>query len=429
MIIAAGLVFGFVIFAIRYYADGKKWVMLQADQSVFNQGVLDKGVLTDRNGVVLAAAGNGTFSYANDASVRKACLHVVGDYGGNIGTGALSVFSYKLAGYNMVNGLASLSGKGGTVKLSVDSRLNVTALNALRGRKGAVLVSNYKTGEILCMVSTPTYDPNTKPDLSGTAYDGVYINRCIGATFTPGSVFKLITLAAAIENIPDLKDKTFTCSGSTQVGGDTVICTGKHGSQNIEQALANSCNVAFSDISQELGPGKIYDYADKFGFLDSLNVSGIKTAAGNIDKGPAGTSYLSWMGIGQFNDLISPIAMLRYVSAIANDGVAQEPVLLKGQSGGTARLLKSDTAEEIKEMMAYNVSAEYGQGNFPNLKICAKTGTAELGDGTSNAWFVGFLNDGDNPLAFTVVIERGGGGLANAGPVANAVLQAAVAKS
>jgi penicillin-binding protein A len=428
LIIAAALVFGLFVFATKYFTDGKKWAMLAADQSVFNQGVLDKGVLTDRNGVILAAAGNGVFSYASDETIRKACFHVVGDYVGNIGSGALSVFSYKLAGYNPINGVASLNGKGGTVKLSVDSKLNTVAYKALRGRKGAVLVSNYKTGEILCMVSTPSYDPNTTPDLSNAAYDGVYINRCLGATYTPGSVFKLITIDAAIENIPDLKSQTFTCTGSTVVGGDTITCTGRHGEQTVEQALAHSCNVAFSDISQQLGADNIYDYAKKLGFLDSLNVSGISTAAGSVDKGPEGSSYLSWMGIGQYNDLISPIAMLRYVAAIANDGVAEEPILLKGGSTGETRLIKSDTAEQIKEMMAYDVSYDYGTATFPNLKMCAKTGTAEVGDGTSNAWFVGFLDDSDNPLAFTVVIEKGGGGLANAGPVANAVLQAAVAK-
>lgn len=428
LIIAAGLIFGLIVYATEFLTDGRKWAMLTADQSVYNQGVLDKGIVTDRNGVILAAATNGVFSYASDETIRKSCFHVVGDYGGNIGSGALSVFSYKLAGYNPINGVASLNDKGGTVKLSVDSKLNAVAYKALRGRKGAVLVSNYKTGEILCMVSTPSYDPNTTPDLSNPAYDGVYINRCLGATFTPGSVFKLITLDAAIENIPDLKQQTFTCSGSTVVGGDTVTCTGKHGKQTVEQALAHSCNVAFSDISQQLGADKIYDYAKKLGFLDSLNVSGIATAAGNVDKGPAGSSYLSWMGIGQYNDLISPIALLRYVSAIADDGVAKEPILLKGGSTDETRLLKSDTAEQIKEMMSYDVSYDYGTSSFPNLKMCAKTGTAELGDGTTNAWFTGFLDDSDNPLAFTVVIERGGGGLANAGPVANAVLQAAVAK-
>ena len=426
MLIAMGLVFGISIFAVRLFLEGKDWVMLRANQSVFNEGVLDTGTVTDRNGVVLAFAANGVFSYADDETIRKSCFHAVGDYNGNIGSGAISAFNYKLAGYNVVNGVASVGENGGKVKLSIDSSLNAVAYKALNGRKGAVLVSNYKTGEILCMVSTPSYDPNTTPDLTSPAYEGVYMNRALGATYTPGSVFKLVTLSAAIENIPDLNGRTFSCSGGVNVGGDVVNCTGSHGQQTIEQALAHSCNSAFSEISQELGADKIYEYAEKFGFCKNLDVSGIETAAGSIDKAEKGSSNLSWMGIGQYNDLISPIAMLRYVSAIANDGVAKEPVLLKNGNSGSTRLMKTETAQKIKELMSYNVAYAYGSEKFPNLDICAKTGTAEVGDGTSHAWFVGFLKDKDNSLAFTVIIENGGGGLVNAGPVANAVLQAAV---
>lgn len=426
MLIALGLVFGLSIFVVRLYTHGKDWTMLRANQSVFNEGVLDTGKVVDRNGVVLASAGNGVFSYAEDATVRAACLHAVGDFAGNIGSGALTAFDFKLAGYDFVEGVASISGDGGKVKLSIDSTLNAIAYKALNGRRGAVLVSNYKTGEILCMVSSPSYDPSDPPDLTSTKYEGVFMNRCLGATYTPGSVFKLVTLCAAIENIPDLYTRTFTCTGSVNVGGDTVHCTGVHGQQTIEQALANSCNSAFSEISQELGADTIDQYAEKFGLLSSHEISGISTAAGSIQKAEADTSNLSWMGIGQYNDLICPAAMLRFVSAIANDGVAKEPVLLKNGGSSSTRLIDAATAEKVQALMSYNVAYAYGQSQFPNLKICAKTGTAEVGDGTSHAWFVGFLDDAENPLAFTVIIENGGGGLANAGPVANAVLQAAV---
>ena len=427
VLIALGLVLGLCIFTVRLFSDGKDWVMMRANQSVFNEGVLDTGTVTDRNGVVLAFAANNVYSYAEDETVRRSCFHAVGDYSGNIGSGAITAFDYKLAGYDFIDGVASVSGSGGKVKLSIDSELNAAAYKALNGRKGAVLVSNYKTGEILCMVSTPSYDPNNPPDLTSPAYEGVYMNRALGASYTPGSVFKLLTLSAAIENITDLNGRTFTCTGSAQVGGDTVHCTGVHGDQTIEQALANSCNSAFSEISQELGADTIYSYAEKSGFCKSLTVSGIETAAGSIEKAEKGTSNLSWMGIGQYNDLISPIAMLRFVSAIANDGVAKGPVLLKNAYADSTRLLNTETAQKLQEHMSYNVAYAYGAGNFPNLEICAKTGTAEVGDGTSHAWFVGFLKDSENPLAFTVIIENGGGGLANAGPVANAVLQAAVA--
>ena len=426
LIIAAALILGLALYSVRLFNDGDDWVMLRANQSVFKDGVLDTGMVTDRNGVVLARAGNGVFAYADDASVRIACLHAVGDYAGNFGTGALSAFDDELAHYNFFDGVTTLSDGGGIVRLSIDSALNVAALNALAGRRGAVLVSNYETGEILCMVSTPAYDPNSPPELEQPAYEGVYLNRALNATYAPGSVFKLVTLAAAIENVPDIYTRSFECQGSVRVGGDTVNCTGVHGAQTIEQALANSCNCAFSELSQELGADTLEKYAKQLGFLDSLDISGIETAAGSFEKAETGTSDLSWSGIGQYNDLVAPIAVLRYVSAVAAGGTVKEPVLIKDRKGNETKLLEYSTAAKIGEMMSYNVSYSYGTWRFPELDMHAKSGTAELGDGSSHAWFAGYIDDDEHPLAFTVIIERGGGGLANAAPLANTVLQAAI---
>lgn len=426
LLLALGLVFGLCIFASRLVRSGGDWVMLRANQSVFHDGVLDRGRVTDRNDKLLAAAGDGVYTYADDEVVRKSCLHAVGDFGGNIGSGAISAFNQKLAGYSLINGIAGVEGKGGTVRLSIDADLNAAAYEALGGRQGAVLVMNYKTGEILCMVSAPSYDPAKPPDLSAPTYEGAFINRSLGATFVPGSVFKLVTLAAAIELLPDLDAKRFSCTGGVTVNGEYIKCTAAHGEQTIEQALANSCNVAFSQLSQELGAEAIYNYAKDYGLTESFSVSGIETAAGSLDKPEAGTGSLSWMGIGQDKDLTSPIAMLRLSAAIANGGKLQEPVLLKGAHSASRQLMNKSTAARLRDFMSYNLAYAYGQERFPGLKLCAKTGTAELGDGTSHAWFVGFLDDATQPLAFAVLVERGGGGLAAAGPIANAVLQAAV---
>lgn len=426
LIIAAALVFGIGVYALRLFNSAHDWAMFQANQSIFHEGVLNKGTVLDRNGTILAAAGDGVYSYAEDESVRRACLHAVGDYGGNFGSGALSVFADKLAGYSLINGTASLDGNGGELWLSIDSQLNVTALNALAGRRGAVLVMDYETGEILCMVSTPTYDPVNPPDVGAPEYEGVYLNRALGATFAPGSVFKLVTLAAAIENISDIYTRSFTCHGSTAVGADSVVCTAYHGEQTIEQALANSCNCAFSELAQELGADTIEAYARQLGLLDSLDISGIASAEGHFDKAAAGTADLSWSAMGQYNDLISPVSMLRFVSAIAGNGLLKEPTLLRKGKSDTTRIISLDTAAKIGEMMSYNVSYSYSAERFPGLKLHAKTGTAEVGGGNSHAWFAGYIEDDEHPLAFTVMIENGGGGLANAAPVANAVLQAAV---
>lgn len=420
MLLALLLIAGLGLFMVRLWQDGGNWVMLRANVNIYNNGVLDTGTLTDRNGVVLAHAGNGAYSYAGDALTRKSCFHVVGDYAGNIGTGAVTVFASRLAGYSRINGVCDPNGE--TVKLSIDSELNNIAFNALAGRNGAVILMDYTTGEILCMVSAPGLDPGASDN---NIADGAFLNRCISSVYTPGSVFKLVTLAAALEEIPDLESRSFQCSGGVTVGGDWVACTGVHGSQTIEQALANSCNCAFAEISLELGSEKIIKYAEALGFLSQHEINGISTAKGSIEEAKSGSSDLAWSGIGQYTDLVSPFSMLRYTAAIANGGLSVEATILPGEGGTETRLLKENTARKIANMMSYTVTYAYGESKFPGLSVAAKTGTAETGT-SSHAWFTGFLNDADHPYAFVVVVENGGGGLANAAPIANAVLQEAV---
>lgn len=417
VLLALFVIVGLVIYVIRYVDNGAEWALY------FDDTTTDcTYTVTDRNGTVLAKMGEGGKSYAEDAAVRIACYQLIGDYNGNVGTGALTSFKKQLSGYNLVSGVSE--GSDIELVLNVDSRLNTAAYDALAGRKGAVLVMNYRTGELVCMVSSPSMDPLNVPD---ELPDGVYLNRAISSTFTPGSVFKLVTLAAAIDTIPDLSERTFTCSGSVDIGENTVTCSGVHGTQNIEQAFANSCNCAFAEISMELGADTLAEYADKLGMCSTHSINGITIAAGNYTKDDSKSSYLAWSGIGQYEDLVCPYSMLRLVAAIANGGTLNEPSLLGG-SNERVNLLSSSTANEIADFMSYTVQYKYGADNFPNLKLCGKTGTAEVGNGqTSHAWFVGFLNDSSHPYAFVVFVENGGSGRSVAAPIANAVMQQVVA--
>ena len=414
LLLALLIVVGLAVYVVRLASDGGAWA------SYFSGGT-PGGVIIDRNGVTLYSSGEDGVSYAADGTVRLATYHLIGDSIGNVRTGALRQFRDRLTGYSFVSGTSS----GKTLQLTVDSSLNAVAYNALAGRDGAVMLVNYETGEILCMVSTPADDPSSP---SASPAEGTYINKCLSASFVPGSVFKLVTLAAAIENIPDLFERSFWCEGQSVIGGAELNCTGSHGSQTIEQALANSCNCAFGAIAVELGADTLADYAGKLGITQELSLDGITVPAGKFDKAEAGSIGLAWSGIGQYNDLVVPYALVRYVCAIANGGSAYEPTLLgHGSLDRETELLSADTAARIAEMMNHNVQTAYGgQWTFPNLNVSAKTGTAEVGDGTSHAWMTGFLNDPNHPYAFVVLIEHAGGGLANAGPVANQLLQAAV---
>lgn len=423
-LIAILLLAGMTTYVVRFIMDGEGWATFSGNEGVYDSGKIAVGTVTDRNGTVLAKADGSCKTYNEDSSIRVSTLHALGDYDGFIGTGALTSFADRLTGYSAVGGLAS---GGAKLELAIDSQLCVTAYYALAGRSGAVLVMDYTTGEIICMVSSPSYDPTMGFDEADSAFTGAYINRSISSRYTPGSVFKIVTLAAALENIADIYEREFDCAGSFEVGGYNVTCAGTHGKQTIEQAFANSCNCAFGNLALELGGEKLAEYAQKLGLTEKMTVNGIETAAGLFEPAPDDTPALAWSGIGQHTNLVSPISMLRLVSAVANGGAAAKPSILLGETGGSDKLLSKETADKISEMMNYNVAYAYGgEWYFPGLNISAKSGTAEVGDGNEHSWFTGFLNDEEHPYAFVVIIENGGGGLRNAGAVANTVLQAAV---
>ena len=418
LLLALFMVAGTATILTRLLLYGDQWAAYSANSSVYtSRGILACGTLTDRSGVVLAQADENGYRYAGDVNVRVASLHAVGDYRGYLGASALTAYAGKLTGYSPVYGTTN---PGNTVALSLDAELQSAAWRQLGGRKGAVLVMNYETGEILCMVSSPSYDPEQEPDGS---IEGLFLNRCLSGVYTPGSVFKLVTLCAAVENIDDLYERSFRCGGSIDVAGVSITCTGYHGEQTIEQALANSCNCAFAQLSLELGGDTLAAYAEKLGFTESHSLDGIPTAAGHFDAVQERSSYLAWSGIGQHTDLICPYSMLRYVSAIAAGGVLREPTMLLNGHNGSTRMLKESTARALEEMMSFTGSTHY-QSVFPGLDVCAKTGTAELGDGYTHGWMAGYLR-GETPLSFVVVMERGGTGYTQAGGVANAVLQRA----
>ena len=427
LFLVIAIIAGLGFYIIRYVVCGKDWVTFVSNGNAYENGCLKAGSVLDKNGEVLAAIEDGARVYADDWTTRVATLHAVGDRDGNIGTGALSAFASDLVGYNLITGLYSLDGNGGKVKLTINAELNRTAYEAMAGRSGCVAVMNYKTGEVLCMVSTPSFDPADPPEIAEGDTSGVYINRFLSSSYTPGSVFKLVTLAAAIENIDDLYDRTFSCNGAYQVGGDYVTCTHEHGEMKIEDALAVSCNGVFAQLALELGADTMEEYAAKLGLTASFEISDIPTSAGTYEKAAAGSIDLAWSGVGQYNDAVNPAAMLRYMASIANDGVAVDMKLKDSLLNGKDRFLSSDTAKKIAEMMDYCVYYTYGDDNFPGLDLCAKSGTAEVGGGKEpNAWFAGFIKNEGYPLAFVVMIENGGWGSSAAGSVANSVLQAAI---
>ena len=422
------LTVGIAFYVGTYVRDGASWASFSANRSVYTGGKLTRGQIVDRNGTILLQNTADGKVYHADPAIRTATLHVTGDRNGNIGTSVARKYASILSGFDLINGIYTLSGTGTTLALTLDAQLCADAYAALAGRRGSILVYNYKTGEILCMVSAPSFDPDNMPqDLDTNAqYSGAYINRCISSTFTPGSIFKLITTACAIDTLDDLFDREFYCEGSYVIDGKSVNCQGVHGTIKIGDALAKSCNCAFAQLSQLLGNKAIASYAERFGLTETLDIGEITAAAGSYDISDDAFE-LAWSGIGQSTDLVNPMAMLRAMGAIANGGVAVAPRLVRSESSADNRMLSAQTADTLRQMMAYNVSSNYGSANYPGLSLCAKSGTAEVGGDTApHAWFVGFLENAEAPLAFVVFIENGGSGSVNAGALANTVLQSAL---
>ena len=441
LIIALALIAGLGLFCFRFVTNASDWAAYPYNRHMYsNSGQLLSGTILDRDGDVLTEVKDGERVYYPDATVRRATVHAVGDGSGYIGTGALTAFADRLSGYNLITGGYSPLGSGRNLTLTLDAYLNVTAYNAMDGRQGTVGVYNYKTGDILCMVSTPSFDPENPPDAS-SAEDGIYLNRFLSSAQVPGSIFKTVTLTAALENLPDLKGRTFTCTGETTVGGTVITCPKPHGKMDIESAFANSCNGVFGALAAELGGDTMTKYVEQAGLTRRMSVDGIMTAAGHYDVSDADKGQIGRSGVGQYTDTVNPCNMMAYMGAIANGGTAAVPRLILDittpsgiptswqRTEETDTLVQTSTASQVKEMMKNNVVQTYGTDRFRGLDIGAKSGTAEVGgDKRPNAWFAGFLDDPEHPYAFIVLVENGGGGASVAGEIAATVLQACVDK-
>lgn len=437
-LIVSILLGGLGFFLYEYYTLSENWVLHSGNPHVYEgaEQLLATGTVVDRQGNFLLDLA-GKRSYSTDAGVRMSTLHWLGDRKGYIHAPALTHYTKEMLGYDAVNGIYNYGGVGGQATLTLSSEVQKVALEALGDRKGTVAVYNYKTGELLCAVTTPTYDPDHIPDFSSDpdSYEGVYLNRFLQAAYIPGSIFKIVTTAAALENIPDIREQTFTCTGSYSFGPDKVTCERAHGTLDLKAAMLRSCNVTYAQIAVQLGKETMEKYVDRYGVTQPVRFDGISTVKGNFDLHNAAAVELAWSAIGQHKDQINPCAFLAFVGAIANGGQGVQPYLVQSVSVGgkttytasvtpTARIMSEETAKVLAELMRNNVVGHYGNENFPGLTVCAKSGTGEVGGGKKpNAMFTGFVTDEEYPLAFIVCVEDGGYGRTTCIPIIAPVLQ------
>ena len=440
VLLALLLVAGLGFFVAEYVTNAADWVMFPGSPHVYTGGNIGCGVVVDRDGVLLLDM-NGGRTYADSAALRKSTVHWLGDRYGSIDAPALPSHAAELAGYDLLNGVYAYGDDGGTAKLTLSSQVQLSALEALEGKKGTVAVYNYRTGAILCAVTTPNYDPDNVPDVENDAsgqYEGIYVNRFTQSVYTPGSIFKIVTLAAALEEFPDAQDMRFTCSGSVQMDGGEITCEGVHGDQSLKEAFRNSCNCAFAELAIKIGAEKMERYVEDFGLVDTLTFDGIETSPGNYEAVDASKIDLGWSGVGQYHNLVNPCSFLSFLGTVANGGEGTIPYVVENVLVGNTRTytaktregetaISKNTARIVTEYMRNNVENKYGDGYFPGLAVCAKTGTAEVGGGKKpNAMLAGFVADSNYPLAFIVCVEDGGYGAQVCLPIASQVLETCV---
>ncbi len=401
------------------------------------------------------------FKYQRSYPSGSLYATVTGWYSYDFGRSGLEAkYSTDLAGTasgqtldRLVDTFTGATPVGATVQTTISPKLQQIALEQLGTKKGAVVALDPKTGAILAMVSTPTYDPNTLAthDLAAARAAWTALNadpskplsdRGTREIYPPGSTFKLVTAAAALENgiAPDTLLDTpsrLTLPNSSSVLGNESNCGNTQ--QTMDRALQLSCNTAFANLGLMLGADKIRAQAEKFGF-NTTPMTDINAAKSQFPKNldPAQTMLSA---IGQYDVAASPLQMAMVVSAICNDGVLKTPYLVSEVRSADLRVLyrhgpdekqalSAASAQALQQMMVNVVQKGTGtKAQVPGVVVGGKTGTAQT-DPSKNpyAWFVSFAKNPD--IAIAVFIEDANvprtdiAGGALAGPIAKALIEA-----
>ncbi|MBR3295878.1 MAG: hypothetical protein IKI62_06500 [Clostridia bacterium] len=393
------------------------------------------GAIYDRKGVKLAWSEGTKRVYIGNENARRSCSHVLGDvYGKTIG--AETTFAKYL--YGLDNDIGTLINRfitgdyaganGSDITLSIDSELSKHIYSKMGGKRGSVVVMNYKTGEILSSVSILTFDPKTvnTEHLKDTAL----VDRATMGRYAPGSIMKIVTASKAIEKNIDL---TYTCTGKEIINGQVVTCTHKHGEQNLEEAFANSCNTYFAKLSVEIGGRDLLKQAERFRFNTAFDYSDIILYRSNFEVSQD-EGDVAWAGIGQYNDLVTPMHVAMIGGAVANKGIMVEPKLLLKVgnteqksifSNGTS-VISPAVASRLKDMMKKVVDEGTGTtASISGINVYGKTGTAEYyedGEIKNHSWFVGFMDE-ERPYVVSVIFEGAGFGSKYAAPMVKTVFQ------
>lgn len=339
---------------------------------------------------------------------------------------------------------AGLKDPGNNVYATVDYRLQKAAFDAMGNYKGAIIVTEVSTGRVLCMVSKPDFDPGSIEE-NWDSYisddkNSVLVNRVTQGLYPPGSTFKIITTLEYIRQNPDaIQNYVFECNGSFTKEDNTISCYNhhKHGSLDLMNSFAKSCNSSFSNLGVTLDPVSFAKTLDDLYFNGALPTELEHNKSILIVDKDISVKDLMQTVIGQGETQITPLHLNMITAAIANHGKLMKPyvvdrvetgagsVLHRYHPHSAGMLLKEDEADILMEYMRMVVE----DGTGYNLKGCSftsggKTGSAEINAGRdSHAWFTGFAPAEDPQIAITVILEGAGSGGDYAVPAAKQVLQ------
>ena len=367
-------------------------------------------------------------SYLGGGEQAKSIAHVVGFNDAKLGRSGVEALQVKyLMGYNnpfyekVYQKIFLPQEVGNTLHLTIDSDLQQFIDKSLGKNKGSVAVMDAQTGEILAMVSHPTFNPNKLENVEGD----ILLNRATEGLYMPGSIFKVIVAVSALDNLENISSITFDCQGVVETGSQSISCYGgePHGQVDLSQAMTVSCNGYFVDIANKLGKEKLLKTAEALGFNQDFIFPDLKLVASRLPlKGNISEEKLGLISIGQGDVQVTPLHMAMVASAIANDGIMMEPRLVYEVVGRNGKIqeklrskiyrksMSSENAKIIQAMMENVVDTGTGKGAaIKGRQVAGKTGTAEVYNGDSeirnNAWFIGYVAGNKSKIAVAVVIE------------------------
>jgi len=445
-----GVMTAYFCYSVYFY--GGRWVANPHNPRISSQKQhVIMGSVSDRDGTVLAYTDSaGARRYHASRDTRMAVSQVVGDSGGKVSTGVDTFHAQYMLGFRssvferIADALTGTPQRGDDIRLTISERLSRYISEQFPdGKRGAVVVLNYKTNEILSMVSMPQFDPLHIDAALSNEEAGALINRATQGLYPPGSTFKIVTLASALKNLPDLHDFGFDCTGYYPVGNYSVTEKEGHGVQTLSDAFASSCNTTFAALSQELGYAMLGETAEQLGFNENFMFGDLIVYNSSYPIDDLSPEDLAWSSIGQGRVLATPMHMALIASAVANGGMMYEPHLLKeirspqegvrklpGSFEGVRVMDESVAARVEKEMVRVVKSGTGTRAALGNgYTVAGKTGSAEVSNDKSvqsHAWFVGYITNDNAPYAICVLVENGGSGGGIAAPLARKTLQKAI---